>query len=258
MIRRLLATWWFRGTLLLVAGTVMNVSVAWGIAAWMPRARNGIGLRKAGPVAWPVAVPDDWPEPAVVYNSSTWGWREYWLYENVSRAEPLGRNDRPEPGGPVTYRYGYIAGVGFFGWPMKALSHEFVGYYVSGSVRSTNAGSARFGLLIEPLTPVTIGSGRRLPVVPLPLGLALNTVVYAVVIAALMAGASAVRRVLHPLSPGQCRRCRYELGRLVVCPECGTPVFNPSAPLTVAGAIPATPPNGSTHADTPAPPSAPL
>ncbi len=73
----------------------------------------------------------------------------------------------------------------------------------------------------------TGGNWRKLPVIPRPLGFALNTLLYGGVVLLVVLALGRLWRWIVGLRcsrRGRCAACGYEIGDLVVCPECGAAV----------------------------------
>ncbi len=105
------------------------------------------------------------------------------------------------------------------GWPMPCLASR-------SSATTTGARSASWSMRIWPATATGSAVPRdpdkgAVPLRPLPLGLAANTLLFAappfIVLAAIPAGRRALRR-----RRGLCPVCGYAVGGLDRCPECGT------------------------------------
>ncbi len=74
--------------------------------------------------------------------------------------------------------------------------------------------------LIDPAISVSWRSlSRVLPLRPLPLGIAINTLFYAAILWLLMCGPFVLRRFWR-VEQGFCPKCRYPIGKSSVCTEC--------------------------------------
>lgn len=109
-----------------------------------------------------------------------------------------------------------ITSAVFAGWPMKA----FWGYS-GASFRISDPPSNNPTLLSEWHTGVlTISGNRWIPVLPIWLGFAVNTVFYATFLWLLICGPFVLRRFLR-VRRGLCPACAYPMGESSVCTECG-------------------------------------
>lgn len=115
------------------------------------------------------------------------------------------------------------------GWPMLAMERRQVREARGATNREqwvvSGAGGPGSGIAVpDPLRPLLPAATRpfrhRIPLVPLPLGFAVNTVLAAGAMYAVLFGPQhlvrARRRTL-----GLCLICGYDVGPLAVCPECG-------------------------------------
>lgn len=99
---------------------------------------------------------------------------------------------------------------------------------------TSDSSSWRWGFtapsLLEPHRDADEGVTRPIPLRPIPLGFALNTLLYAAAMYSVWWGFTRHRQ-LRRLRRGACARCGYEVGVLAVCPECGarTPVGRAAA-----------------------------
>jgi hypothetical protein len=76
-----------------------------------------------------------------------------------------------------------------------------------------------------------LNGGRIVPFKPLWPGFAINTIFYAAIVFALFAVPGAIKR-WRRIKRGLCVRCAYPLGTSGVCSECGTPADNrPTKPI---------------------------
>ena len=72
------------------------------------------------------------------------------------------------------------------------------------------------------------------PLRPLPLGLIVNTLIYAALLALAVDGLAAVRRRFRARR-SLCTLCKYPIRDLLTCPECGTAVVLPTSDSSHAG-----------------------
>ncbi len=105
------------------------------------------------------------------------------------------------------------------GWPMLALKYICEQHVASGRARVTY--SSEWGLPVSRW--FRRWTNECLPLLPMPLGFAVNTVLFAAVLWASARGARAWRSSRRRRR-GRCANCNYDrtgLAAGVVCPECG-------------------------------------
>ncbi len=204
----------------LLAGAVVNVAVAWGIAGTEPPIRisyeAGVDLEGG---AWPVAVPVDWPQPLM-------------RWDVVSRAGEGGARTRVWWHTDYRAEFGpsYVAIEYSAGWPalslrrLHAAEHEWIAADGDESelTREAPIPTLLRGLAApEPLARRLVNSDGHLPLAPILPGFILNTAFYAAILAAPLI-VFPVRR-WRRRQRGRCMRCGYEGGGLAdnPCPECG-------------------------------------
>ncbi len=185
--------------LLLLAGAIVNVGVAWSCAYWWCQIiaiSSPMGHRSAqlSPTPWRVTVPADWPQRPNRESASGSAW--YAFVDQISVVE--GHNT-------------YFLSEFRFGFPAKSLS-----CYELSSGRPSTPWSPSWSFAME-LAP---GGSYPLPTRPLWLGFAANTVFYATLLALLMRGPFALRRFLR-VRRGLCPKCAYPMGESSICSECG-------------------------------------
>ncbi len=220
MKRRLLIVALFLGL-----GAVLNVAVAWACAIWPPVCRD------------PSAIPSQHPpevlggakgrsarQPGYVDTASGFGYTEYFtgisMRSNV--ASPAANNDRLGSTGrtdPWTLWSPYTdPQAATAGWPLRALDW---------SIRKHAAGRSsiyREGLrLPDTMAWLGVAPDRRVPLRPLWLGFAVNTLFFAIVAASVWTPIVALRRYSRRRH-GQCPACGYPVGVSAVCTECGRAV----------------------------------
>lgn len=237
--------------LLLMAGAVINVTVAWGCAWFLPSAvrgdcaialssdmhpsmrywvrceiNSGFGFVQLRVMAVHPVKPDEFwrhvskhEDGVIVLNgplSPLEGMRAY---------EPPVLNAPWSKLGVSTNRGGSRAGIegeAAAGWPMLAM-------WCDMERSSPEYGSAR-----DPWSSVALSSrltGRaglygpvdRMPLRPIWPGFAINTLVYAFVIGAAWSGVGTLCRAIRRRR-GLCARCAYPVGASPVCTECGAAV----------------------------------
>lgn len=115
------------------------------------------------------------------------------------------------------------------GWPMLAMERRQVRETRGATNRDlwvvSGAGGLGSGLAVphslRPLLPAQTRPFRhRMPLVPLPLGFAVNTAMAAGALYAFLYGPQHLMRA-HRRTHGLCLICGYDVGPLAVCPECG-------------------------------------
>ncbi len=184
--------------LLLLAGAIVSVGVAWSCAYWWCQINaisSPMGDRGAqlSPTPWRVTVPADWPQRPnrEVASASAW----YAFVDQISVVE--GQNT-------------YFLSEFRFGFPAKSLS-----CYQLSSGRPRTSWSPSWSFAME-----FAGSSYPLPTRPLWLGFAANTVFYATFLWLLCSGLLVVLRRGRS-KRALCPRCKYPCGDSPVCTECG-------------------------------------
>ncbi len=182
----------------LLLGAVVNVAVAWGIAAW-GRPHTPFGdppTRLAAQRIWDRYAMEGWP-PFNGYNSGTnWGWTAVSAWSSGGDYYHLGQ---VRVGSPIrTFQYGWYYDGGY---PYERVL--FNGWLARSEPRLI--------LPYEPIWP----------------GFAFNTIFYAAILWLLIPGPFTLRRFLR-LRRGLCPACAYQMGESGVCTECGVEL--PSRP----------------------------
>jgi hypothetical protein len=197
--------WLITIAIFLLGGALANISVAWACTAWWPApTRESVG---ASP--WPSPVPANWEEPATCYVRSNWA---------LTEINAVGFLRDRQDAAPMQY-------VFKAGFPCRSLSREVHGApfygqpYTMLSMRPPRTWQE--GLAIPPLVHARFD--RYLPLHPMPLGLAVNTIFYATALWCLARGLLFVRRGIR-LRRGLCPKCAYPIGENDLCSECGNPV----------------------------------
>ena len=192
----------------LLAGTVMNVAVAWGchLAVRGPQRYSvEYQLSDASTTAWwnenkPEGFTD---EPAGIFSVERFGW---------SRVTFVG-----DEGG--LFRIWTSGQVSISG-QMQDI-HQAL-YFTAGlPMRSLHGqGWSRKETTIQQSGIITTGSQDWLPFVPMWPGFAVNTVLYAVILWLLSGGPFSLRR-WNRIRRELCPKCAYPVGESDVCSECG-------------------------------------
>jgi hypothetical protein len=217
--------------LLLLAGAVVNVAVAWGIVLCEPASREPVVLYRSPSKwnprpgeAWEGEVPSDWPRVAEADGPVNRGFGLRVVTQATVAKDADGFEVRPHGS--------YIAQTRHCGWPLLAL-------------HGTNAMEEREGQGLASRNPWRISGistdstpfvpGRKdethLPLLPRPVAFLVNTLFYAAILA-LPLSVFPIRRRLRARR-GRCPKCGYDLAGLrraagkegadpaAPCPECG-------------------------------------
>ncbi len=195
--------------LFLLAGSVVNVAVAWGIVQWSNEYPYTAAFEKLGQQAdWPREVPRDWPLPQFQALGRTWGLsiQNEVVHPSLSRTSPG-------------------LGMSLFrsGWPCRAVEVEYQGPHFLGTPLNP---SWRYSIeLPQRLKVMRIDEPmcyRPMPYRPIWPGFAINTLFYAGLLWLLIPGPFALRRLIRHRR-GLCPACGYDLrhGEHEACPECG-------------------------------------
>ena len=216
----------------LLAGAVVNVAVAWGIAVavdppfhpvehgriWSSGESWSVHiLRRTGTLyavstrvrIWPEPTPhQDAPDPADVAPR----WSGF---------------DTPSADYASGQSYGETIFVDACGWPALSLWYEAErdGWSVAG---------IRGGLEMKPpwsSSGVLVAYPKVLPLRPLWPGFAINTFFYAAILWLLIPGPFVLRRFVR-VRRGLCPKCGYRVGESAVCTECGKAVPQPARVAT--------------------------
>jgi hypothetical protein len=197
-----------RTMLLLVAGAVFNVAVAWGCAAYsgtrhclQPRARGGA-----------VSIEDLFRafEPEIV---------DAQHYCGVDRTTTALAQYGGECGMPSWHQIDSIETRA--GWPCRSL----FGTQRPASYDDLVASKAENGVVISwRLIECDYAIPALVPTGPLRNGFAINTAFYAAILWLLFFAPLALGR-RRRIKRGLCPACAYPVGSSDVCTECGTPVI---------------------------------
>ncbi len=208
MKRSLLRLWLFLGP-----GVLVSVAVAWGCVLWAPGPpSSSIAWEPFEPGGrWPRPVYGDWPSPQVCTRGTSFGWTSLYSYS------PIDPVQSPTEGEVINFGQAVFQ----LGWPLRAIEYE-------ARVVQRHAREAKIEYVGEVgFVPTWLVSPahrlRRLPVRPVWLGLAVDTLFYAVFLWLLLAAPGALRRYLRARR-GRCPVCAYPTGASAVCTECGAPV----------------------------------
>ena len=179
----------------LLAGSVVNVAVAWACAAWSPY-KDVWHLNRRY-----------WPGSGPIYRS---GKREVGV--GIERSL-------------VTYSNADVILTYLFrtstGWPCLALTGEVGGYDKGSGIVLKNKWFG--GPVNRGGFPMTALGAAVLPLLPVWPGFTVNTLFYAAILWLLTCGPFALRRFIRRRR-GLCPACAYPVGESDVCTECGKPL----------------------------------
>ena len=198
----------------LLAGAVVNVAVAWGLAVCL----NLDGAESTGLQA----------------HETYWRWgiiRQYkpgldFVHSYSNDSEPveglshpllprywLGMKHRTSDVRP------YFIGVGW-GWPCKAMWYDYLSVRLSsGTIKNAIPLSTKIALFRTQGGSV-ISLSRGLPLGVIAGGFLINTLFYAAILWLLISGRFILRRLIRRRR-GLCPKCAYPVGESAVCTECG-------------------------------------
>jgi hypothetical protein len=189
--------------LLLLLGAITNIVVAWGLSlrSWQSTGGESWLVDQIAVDWWRTHAPPGFPDaPAGMYESHRFGNRISSLYETEE----------------VRIGTSYFAHRFAYGWPM--VSFEFTDW--TNLQARTSERRRAIQLSGWPFAP---GTGRAIPLSPIWLAFAVNTLVYAAILL-LLYGSTVVVRRRRRIRRGLCPACAYPVGTSAVCTECGKPV----------------------------------
>lgn len=211
-----------------LAGLFVSVACAWASARWAELNTYSSDMRLPDSEAmWLEYLQPHFP-PAVQATKRIWldgsssiGVDVKIIYSEKSHPVfTMGRQVEEYPGGT------FIETIHEFGWPLRCLSYEYPAC-IAPSTPATLAVVGKAGRDVGfrrgiemPFSP---GNWRRLPVTPIPFGLATNTLIFGGLTWLLLVGPRSIRE-WHRHRNGRCRGCGYPIGVSPVCTECGEPV----------------------------------
>lgn len=207
----------------LIFGLVLNIAISW-LAAFV-QSRTAPSPQNLDLPDWILSVPSDWPEvPSSTSKDHKLGFTRF-----ESAAIPPG--------------WGLTSTVSLSGWPMRSMYTKQFGVgrmLVShGSVESFANYQRELARAPTSYTDPTLGNESgwhlhdatvhsfmfrrevRLPLSILPIGFALNWILWSAVIG----GSTCCLRTLQSrlrIRKDLCVKCAYVLAGLETCPECGT------------------------------------
>ena len=230
-------------TLLLLGSLALaaNVGIAWACATWS-RAPFPLDDSISPAERWPVDpkhAAHQWPAPEWRYVARGFGltYTEHHADWQLFAGDPL--FDRTATASEETVIGTAVQEVTQCGWPFRSLRMwegrsaarsewwDSVPIPLSKSIYSRGIDYSGFDW--------TVPSPRRLPLEPIPLGFALNTLLYFVILFTVALGAGSARGAWRR-GRRRCPRCNYDLssspGR---CPECGRQSARLGEPGVAAG-----------------------
>lgn len=190
-------------TLFLIAGAIVNVAVAWGIATVGPQAPGVTSDKPVPNGQWPRDVPFDWPPPKGYGVESNFGVQVMITYSSIN-------SNTPES-------VGYGQSLFRYGWPCLAMDLAVQTTIDRAGVRTS------YDVALATVPTALRLPNRVHPYIPLrPIwpGFLLNTLFYAAILWALFITPGKVRRVLRR-KRRLCPACAYPIGVSSVCSECG-------------------------------------
>jgi hypothetical protein len=208
----------FGVVVILVIGVIINVLVAWGLVIHhrgFSVSMNGIFQQQS---VWPHAVPNHWPktfDDRLDFND--FGCSKSYLFSPSSYLSvPSGDH--------------HIMMITASGFPFHSMHlYRCVREPADSSdwLNNTTKWDATFGMIdCSEFTKAMFSydpSKGWLPMKPIPLGFAVNTLLYAILAWPFYMLVTSRYRPLFPRS-GVCRRCEYDVTGLDRCPECGLKV----------------------------------
>jgi hypothetical protein len=227
--------------LLLAAGAIVNVAVAWGCAA---RPKNPFSIFSTGNVDSPCGSYELWDDRLETSKSADirpgdfraanyplrWlgtpgmlGWPDETRFPDaIPRWSKFHGGKWPLAAltaSGETRDVDYIERAS--GWPLYALRYEWLLEFDNSFPKPNTTGS--YGLLLIPAEWLPKGYQTDLPWLPLWPGFAIDTIFYATILWLLFAAPGTLRR-WRRIKRGLCPVCAYPVGTSHVCTECGKPV----------------------------------
>lgn len=186
------------------------------LSAWIDAYRRPVELASNAPgvpTAWPRRTPDHWPPVESAFATPGAPPSLVILVAYTPTAA--------EPSGFIQHRQELRRA----GWPLLALERSDTYDYSFSSNQAPGLPPPRLSLE----RGVGLPSWAQRPACPtLPLrpmwaGFSLNAGAFAAALAACLYGPSTIRtaRTRARQHRGECTRCRYPIGTLAICPECG-------------------------------------
>jgi hypothetical protein len=213
--------------LLILAGAIINVAVAWGCSIWST-ARNQEDPLRSGDNSY---ASDYTRENAIKLRHAVGSWT--WGRVTVIGASWYQLITTDKPDSYLDRASGYHIHVA--GWPIPGPccfgTSESPPQFIDGELvlRPSWHGGIRAPSCLGPkLTSHYLlpSIERPLPLSPVTVGFAINTIFYAAIVWLLWFGPGTIRR-WRRIKRGLCPACGYPVGTNPLCTECGGPVRNP-------------------------------
>jgi hypothetical protein len=186
-------------------GVLATILTAWVVALWTPASSLGRAVQYRHNVSWPVNLPG-WPPALYMVETQAPGLTSY-SYEH-------GLTGIVRPHAEVIH----------CGWPFRSLRYTWIAE--SYPLPGLTNGLPALGLERDEQF------SRRLPLIPIIPGFAVNVVLYAAMAWVVSSAMVSLRRATRARR-GRCPECSYPLvdsdGGRSTCPECGT-VFDTRQP----------------------------
>jgi hypothetical protein len=217
--------------LFLLLGAIVNVAVAWGCALWSAQESWESVRALEAPQRWPAYLERlSWPPPHSSSEHLELGLHRASIgvsIVSISGGDVFASCARE---GPDTDKTFVSMSRRLFGIPARALSWEMHGVRAGPrgmdmTKAAHSAAGLRAGWNVSELTgAIDRGCDRRMPLMPLWPGFAINTIFYAAALWVIFAIPGTLKR-LRRRAKGQCIHCGYDLrGQPAAsnkCPECG-------------------------------------
>jgi len=218
--------------LLLVAGAIVNVAVAWGLAMFneVPSLAMLPLPNRSDSSHWWDSHPRGGTRVLAAWRLSTDGFERRDMLgcePSAATIEIDSVSTTIQSRRDTTFELSTAISAG---WPWQCLRGEQWADDVSALAAicglnsdSSNRGRSIGAYEIEPPWRRGNGDFRLLPLQPIWPGFAINTLLYAAILWLLFAAPFALRRRSR-IKRGLCPACAYPVGKSDVCTECGTPV----------------------------------
>ncbi len=203
----------------LVLGAVVNVAVAWGVAAWIQIDSRDLRLTRLSDGKLWLVLKCDGPGASRLFSVKCLdGWHGPQEIHDAVMLPAWSRLVRSQSSG------GYFTTLeDARGWPSLAMSCEFKW----DAAWKTTAWDGGIELRPKANRVGTVHKWRALPLRPIWPGFAVNTIFYAALLWFLICGPLALWRLARGfvrVKRGLCPKCAYPTGESSVCTECGRPL----------------------------------
>lgn len=209
----------------LLLGAITNVLITWG-SVWLGRNARFVERVPAESAAWLLSVPDDWPEYPWWTSTSdrrfstlrVTGWGRDGFLSNTSTNESTEDSTRRMEQMNLGSVQIWIMDTGFPLRSLRATRELRTQGFTRTKLNTGLWGFVSSGVLIGRAmnAPMTV-----LPLEPIPVPFAINTLSYGAIFWSLCLGVTTLRR-RRRTTRGHCHSCNYDLAGLTTCPECGT------------------------------------